>query len=166
MDALLCRGRRLPGHHCSPNPHLLTQSFSAFADVPPLNVTEDNTRDHSTAVCEHNLPKPQILRQKDEEMASQPAHKSPLCMRTTASLDHPWGIGWRPHQFGRGLLQDTSAFHKPFPPSNPSSPLPSCTRLSSRYEPRQVSYLHHAAQEQPISQEDGDWNVTNPSVLV
>lgn len=32
---------------------------------------------------------------------SQSAHKSPVCMGTTAFLDLPWGAGWRPHQFGR-----------------------------------------------------------------
>lgn len=84
---------------------------------------------------------------------SQSAHKSPLCIGTTAFLDLPWGAGWRPHQVGRWAAG--GAGRGVF-----------STSLSSRSKPRQVSYLHHAAQEQPISQEDGDWNVTNPSVLV
>lgn len=46
-----------------------------------------------------------------------------------------------------------------------AGPSPSHRRCHQS-EPRQVSYLHHTAQAQPIFQEDGDWNVTNPSVLV
>lgn len=46
----------------------------------------------------------------------------------------------------------------------PSPPIP--RRSFPPPAPRQVSYLHRAAQAQPIFQEDGDRNVTNPSVLV
>lgn len=36
----------------------------------------------------------------------------------------------------------------------------------SRMKRGQVSYLHRAVLAEPISEEDVDWNVTNPSVLV
>lgn len=67
-------------------------------------------------------------------------------------------------------------FRKSIPAPSPPPPIPrrcpptttppSTTNARHQSEPRQVSYLHHTAQAQPIFQEDGDWNVTNPSVLV
>lgn len=38
--------------------------------------------------------------------------------------------------------------------------------LLSWMKQRQVSYLHRTVLAKPISEEDVDWNVTNPSVLV
>lgn len=79
----------------------------------------------------------------------------------------PWGR--------ESLLQNTSAFQEIHPPTHSSSPFSFSSSSSSSHPtpvlhpqtaPRQVSYLHRAAQAQPIFQEDGGWNVTNPSVLV
>lgn len=99
------------------------------------------------------------------------------CFQTvwiTGSISyHPLSPGWCliiiwDCAYGQVYCRTPQHFRKSFPTPGPP-PHPTLNLHPQRChqsEPRQVSYLHHAAQAQPIFQEDGDRNVTNPSVLV